>query len=240
MEQWCRDDWPFIFVSVFVCVSEQWCREDSPYNAPLPPHRYLDARCTGDKTCQEESAPKHVPQESSKSSISSKWTKNQEYFFLCFSRHSPIDVMVIVYKGQYSSLKSAKTNLSKRTELKIVFWLFLIVLTLFSLSWHFFHCLTLFSLSWLLPPCPPPLPCRVMGRGLFPILRTGAGPQNPAYLAHHCERPFLHLLFHYVLIFHWPIKQIPPIWPIIIPWDPVSALAVSLFLCFAVSHFDLP
>lgn len=204
MEQWCRDDWPFIFVSVFVCVSEQWCREDSPYNAPLPPHRYLDARCTGDKTCQEESAPKHVPQESSKSSISSissKWTKNQEYFFLCFSRHSPIDVMVIVYKGQYSSLKSAKTNLSKRTELKIVFWLFLIVLTLFSLSWHFFHCLTLFSLSWLLPPCPPPLPCRVMGRGLFPILRTGAGPQNPAYLAHHCERPCFYIccftMFYY-------------------------------------------
>ena len=35
-------------------------------------------------------------------------------------------------------------------------------------------------LSRLLPPCPPPLPCGVMGRMLLPILRTGAGPQNPA------------------------------------------------------------
>ena len=137
------------------------------------------------------------------SSISSKWKKNQEYFFLwLFVLTLPCRCSDCVW-GQYSSLKPAKTNFSKRTELKIVFWLFLIVLTLFLIVLTLFLIvLTLFSLSWLLPPCPPPLPCRVMGRGLFPILRTGAGPQNPAYLAHHCERPCFYIccftMFYYL------------------------------------------
>ena len=54
---------------------------------------------------------------------------------------------------------------------------------------QYIHTVVGSPLSRLLPPFPPPLPCGVMGRMLLPILRTGAGPQNPAYPAHHRARP---------------------------------------------------